>query len=85
LGQIVATPAALATLEKAGEEPVKFLHRHANGDWGDLCPEDREENQFGLEHGFQILSSYRTCAGYALWVITGNHFSITTILLPQEC
>ena len=84
LGQIVTTPAALATIEKAGQVPREFLRRHASDDWGDLCPEDRRENQFSLEHGFQIFSSYRTDAGDELWVITDNHFSITTILLPQE-
>jgi hypothetical protein len=84
LGQIVTTPAALATLEKAGQGPAEFLWRHASGDWGDLCPEDRRENQFSLERGFQIFSSYRTRAGDELWIITDNHFSITTILLPQE-
>jgi len=42
------------------------------------------ENQFSLEGGFQIFSSYRTGAGDELWIITGNHFSITTILLPEE-
>jgi hypothetical protein len=84
LGQIVTTPAALAALEKAGQGPPEFLARHASGDWGDLCPEDRKENQCGLACGFQIFSSYRTDAGDELWVITDDHFSITTILLPEE-
>jgi len=64
--------------------PPEFLKRHASGDWGDLCQVDHTENQFGLERGFQIFSSYRTDAGDELWIITDNHFSITTILLPKE-
>jgi hypothetical protein len=84
LGQIVGTPGALAALRKAGQGPPEFLARHASGDWGDLCAEDREANQFSMERGFQIFSSYRTHAGDELWVITDNHFSITTILLPDE-
>jgi hypothetical protein len=84
LEQIVTTPAALATLEKAGQGPTEFLWHHASGDWGDLCAEDRQENQFSVERSFQIFSSYRTRAGDELWIITDNHFSITTILLPQE-
>jgi hypothetical protein len=83
LGQIVTTAAALASLEKAAQEPTEFLWRHASGDWGDLCAEDRQENQFSLERGFQVFSSYRTRAGDELWIITDNHVSITTILLPQ--
>jgi hypothetical protein len=30
LGQIVATPGALAVLQKAGQQPGKFLTRHVN-------------------------------------------------------
>lgn len=34
LGQVVATPGALAALENAGQAPFEFLMRHACGDWG---------------------------------------------------
>jgi hypothetical protein len=84
LGQVVSTPGALAALRKAGQGPRELLARHASGDWGHLCAEDREANQFSLERGFPIFSSYRTDAGDELWVITDDHFSITTILLPDE-
>ena len=32
LGQIVATPGALAALKKAGQQPGEFLTRHINRD-----------------------------------------------------
>ena len=85
LGQVVATPGALAALEKAGQGPQEFLSRHVHGDWGDLCEEDRKENQFSLERGFRLLSSYRTnAADTKVWVITEADRSVTTILLPEE-
>ncbi len=85
LGQIVATPGALAALEKAGQHVQEFLSRHVHGDWGkDLSEEDRRENQFSLERGFRILSSYRTNAGDKLWIITESDRSVTTLLLPDE-
>jgi hypothetical protein len=84
LGQLVATPGALAALEKAGQGPLDFLSRHVHGDWGDLCEEDRRENQFSLERGFRLLSSYRTLADVKLYVITEGDRSVTTILLPEE-
>ena len=34
LGQIVATPGALAALKKAGQQPGEFLTRHVNRE----CP-----------------------------------------------
>jgi hypothetical protein len=84
LGQLVATPGALAALEKAGQGPLDFLSRHVHGDWGDLGEEDRRENQFSLERGFRLLSSYRTLADVQFYVITEADRSVTTILLPEE-
>jgi hypothetical protein len=40
LGQVVATPGALAALQATGERPLLFLQRHVQGDWGELDPED---------------------------------------------
>jgi len=84
LGQIVATPCALASLEASGEKPEKFLSRHASGDWGDVSDADREENEFSLAHGFRLLSSYKLRNGTKLWIITEADRSSTTLLLPNE-
>jgi hypothetical protein len=45
LGQIVATPGALAALKKAGQQPGEFLTRHVNREWGDLSEADRKERR----------------------------------------
>ena len=62
LGQLVATPGALAALEKSGQSPMDFLSRHVTGDWGEIPEEDRKENQFNLGKGFRLMSNYRTTA-----------------------
>ena len=84
LGQVVATPGALTALQKAGQQPQEFLARHLQGDWGDLCEEDRQENALSLDRDFRLLSRYNTSAGEALYVITEADRSVTTILLPKE-
>jgi hypothetical protein len=84
LGQLVATPGALAALEKSGQSPMEFLSRHVTGDWGDIPQEDRKENQYSLERGLRLLSSYRTAADQVVWVITEGSRSHTTLLLPDE-
>lgn len=85
LGQVVATPAALAALEKAGQTPLEFLARHVRGDWGELSEKDRNENQFSLERGFRLLSSYHiNGSDTKLWAVTEADRSVTTILLPEE-
>lgn len=46
LGQLVATPGALAVLEKSGQNPMEFLTRHVTSDWGEITQEDRKETLF---------------------------------------
>jgi hypothetical protein len=84
LGQVVATPGALAALEKAGQQPGDFLARYVSGDWGEVPPEDITENDFSLKNGFRLLSAYHTSAGDKLWVITEADRSSTCIVLPEE-
>lgn len=84
LGQIVATPGALAALERASQSTSYFLARHAIGDWGELDPTDIAENKYSMIHGFRLLSSYQTDAGDKVWIITEADRSATTLLLPEE-
>ncbi len=83
LGKVVATPGALKLLSEAGEDPLRFLARHASGDWGELCEFDRRQNQIALREGLRVFSSYDVPAG-RVWVITEADRTITTILLPEE-
>lgn len=83
-GQIVATPGALAFLEQATKSPLEFLSRHLRGDWGDLCQEDRTENELSLKYGFRLMSSYPITETEKLWIITEADRSVTTLLLPSE-
>ena len=84
LGQVVATPGALAVLEKAGQQSGNFLARHVSGDWGEVDAHDIKENEMSLLLGFRLLSAYHTSAGDKLWMITEADRSSTCILLPEE-
>ena len=77
-GQIVATPGALALLEQANRSPLEFLSRHLRGDWGDLCQDDKTENELSLKFGFRLMSSYRVTDTERLWIITEEDRSVTT-------
>jgi hypothetical protein len=85
LGQVVATPGALAALAEAEQTPYEFLARHVAGDWGEELPaEDAQENEFSLERGLRLVSAYRTAKNEKIWVITEWDRSVTTLLLPAE-
>jgi len=84
LGAIVATPGALELLKEVSVRPEVLLQRHVNRDWGELSPEDAEENELSLREGFRLLSAYRLRGEEKIWVITEADRSSTTLLLPSE-
>jgi hypothetical protein len=84
LGHIVATPGAIRTCTAAGITPLALVRRHAAGDWGELCPEDRRENELALHAGFRVFSAYTLPTGQRVWVITEADRSSTCVLLPTE-
>lgn len=84
IGRIFLTPGANEALSESSEEPFEFLQRHQQGDWGIVCKEDAEENNFSVKKGFRILSAYLTNNKEKIWLITEADRSSTTILLPSE-
>lgn len=98
LGQIVATPGALALLERTGFSAVALLSRHLHGDWGDCCADDHATNDLAVNQGMRVLSAYRLVDAErlaatptplraqlpTLWIITEWDRSVTTLLLPRE-
>jgi hypothetical protein len=89
LGRLVATPAALAALSAVNQDPQTYLNRHAAGDWGEVDPEDRQQNEEALLNGSRLISVYRLSDQTRLWVITeavgddGRRAS-TCVLLPGD-
>lgn len=84
LGQVVATPEALAAADKAGVNLAELLVRHIKGDWGDLDKHDKKENDFAVTQNLRILSSYTLPDETKIWVITEASRETTTFLLPEE-
>ncbi len=91
LGQILATPGALAAVGSS-LYLVALTARHVRGDWGCIHPDDAALNQSAVVEGGRILSAYpidpaKPCAGFGencLWIITEADRGVTTILLPSE-
>jgi hypothetical protein len=85
LGQIVSTPGAIRALKQENSTGLELLSRHVSGDWGDLCDDDKRENDLSVKEGFRILSAYQLPrTGAKLWIITEADRSVTTFLLPDE-
>ena len=86
LGQVVLTRGindAIAESTPFTKEVLHSVNRYRAGDWGDLCEEDKEANDFAVDHEDRILAAYETCLG-KVWIITEWDRSVTTILFPHE-
>jgi hypothetical protein len=90
LGRIVATPAALAALERAGQTALHFIALHSALDPGCLDADDQKTNLDAVAHEGdaeqqgRVFSAYLTKANEKLWVITEADRSSTCILLPED-
>lgn len=68
-----------------GQFCLETLQRHASGDWGDMCAEDKRENELALkEGGLRIFSAYERRDLPKIWIITEADRSVTTTLFPDE-
>ena len=88
LGQILETP-TIRQLRYESNEFNDFVRksfeRHCDGDWGDLCKEDKQLNDNGLKRGDdRLFSKYNYKNGVSIYVITEWDRSATTVLFPEE-
>src|SRR5437867_9664554 len=78
LGRIVITRNALETIPP--DEVLRALSRHTEGDWGDLCEDDRHQNELCLGQGGRLFSAYQAADGTKFWLITEADRLVTTVL-----
>lgn len=84
LGQTVMTQGITDLVNKGCLNYLSFLRRHAQGDWGDLCDEDKKENNRALKTEGRLFSCYQVAPKQKIYIITEWDRSYTTILLPSE-
>ena len=84
LGEVLVTTPLHEHCEKNNFSLLPYLIRHSQCDWGDLCQEDKESNNYALENGERLLSAYKLRDGEKIWIITEWDRSVTTILFPSD-
>ena len=87
MGQTVLTRSVndlIAENEAFAKFVMASLARHATGDWGDLTPEDKAENDLSLNRKLRLLSAYESPDLPKIWIITEADRSVTTVLFPED-
>ena len=82
LGQIVITANAQGQLDPADVQ--QGFSRHARGDWGEVCPEDREQNEFVPEARRPAVVGLSVRATSASGSSPKRDRSVTTVLMPED-
>ncbi len=81
-GRVLITSNANGTLNP--EDVCLSIDRHLSGDWGDVCAEDRQSNNFAVKNGLRIISAYKDRDDVKFWIITEADRFYTTVLLPSD-
>lgn len=86
LGNVVATPAALALIQEHGASVSQLLNRHQTGQgWSELCKTDCESNWRAAFGNERVLSAFNIGTAdqtVKIWIITEWDRSVTTVLTP---
>ena len=92
LGQVLAT----SPIQSLMSSDLSFhtfiltsLMRHEEGDWGEVCDEDRESNELALVLDRRLFLVYycntaHSVHGDRIYIITEADRSATTVLWPRE-
>ena len=86
-GQLVVTRAVndlIADNDKFAKLVYASIKRHMGGDWGDVCDEDRETNDWALQNNERLVSVNKQEGLPTIWIITERDRSVTTVLFPKE-
>lgn len=65
-------------------DPLRFLQRHASGDWGDVSDERWQANNAALQSGDQFESFYVIHRELSICIVTEADRSETRIILESE-
>ena len=86
LGKLVMTKAVHDKMNNDIDFAIGMLdsmERYRSCDWGDLCEEDKTENEQALKEGERIFALYNI-GNEKIYIITEWDRSATTILFPEE-
>jgi len=90
IGKLLATPAAMSTLENADVDLLELAGRNLDKNWGDLSDDDKRLNDQTLHDRSWILwADLLGKTNVKVWIITespdkNGDLAATTALLPEE-
>lgn len=87
LGKTTVTFFARLAIERSAQDVEKILNQHQKGNWGDVTPEEKKQNDEivkGKDKNKKILSAYETEMSEIIWIVTDLGKRQTIVFLPHE-
>ena len=77
-----ATPEVAALMDQ-GIEFGPYIHKHLNGDWGDISEAERARNLDSLSSGEgHVFSVHAVTPDITVWITTRDGISVVMLPLP---
>ena len=88
-GPWVITEGAYKALHRTKDNANSLFEAHLSGDWGDVCEEDRAQNDNYAKTGGMVMSVFYLGDGTKIYVISDPAYEdgtrpATTLLLPSD-
>lgn len=88
IGTLVATRGVAGKMENNAKFRIfvqNSIDSFKDGNWGDICEEDKETNDDAVKNGERIIAVYiYPDDGTKIWIITEWDRNTTTVLFPSE-
>ena len=87
LGKLVMTRGVHSKIKEDVDFAIGVLdafERYQRCDWGDLCSEDKAENEKAIRDGAERIFALYHIGTEKIYIITEWDRSVTTILFPEE-
>jgi hypothetical protein len=84
-GIVMCTKTSTSDMERGNSSAKTLLHRHTQGDFGDIPEQDWVQNVKNIEEkGGAVFSVFWMSRGKCVWIYTESDRSRTLIVTPNE-
>lgn len=83
-GRVILSDGVHHLVQQGRLNVLHYLERHLSGDWGDVPPERKRANEYGVNGRELLFSRYALTPTSRLYIITEGDRSVTSLWLVRR-